>query len=38
MGFERRVTIAFTVEGDSVIILGVFYGGQDYEAVLRSGD
>ena len=36
MGFERRVTIAFTIEGDSVIILGVFYGGQDYEAALRS--
>jgi toxin ParE1/3/4 len=38
LGFERRVTIAFTIEGNSVIILGVFYGGQDYEAALRKGD
>jgi putative addiction module CopG family antidote len=33
---ERRVTIAFTIEGNSVIILGVFYGGQDYETALRK--
>lgn len=38
IGFERRITIAFTVSSDSVVILGVFYGGQDYEAALRSGE
>lgn len=32
IGFEKRVTIAFTVEQDQPIILGVFYGGQDVEA------
>jgi len=30
-GFERRVTIAFLVEPDTVIILRLYYGGQDWE-------
>ena len=30
--------IAFTVEADIVAILGVFYGGRDYEALLQSSD
>jgi toxin ParE1/3/4 len=38
IGFRRRVTIAFTVDGDAVKILGVFYGGQDYESALRDDD
>ena len=33
IGFERRVTIAFVVNDDAVLIEGVFYGGQDFEAV-----
>ncbi len=32
-GFERRVTIAFVVTDDAVLIEGIFYGGQDFEAV-----
>ena len=36
IGFERRVTIAFTVEADAVVVEGVFYGGRDYENVLRG--
>lgn len=36
VGYRRRATIAFTVEYDAVIIQGIFYGGQDYEAVLRG--
>ena len=28
--------IAFTVDADLVSILGVFYGGQDYETVFQS--
>lgn len=36
MGFRRRVTIAFKVNADSVYILGVFYGGQDWEADLSQ--
>jgi hypothetical protein len=27
--------IAFTVDDDQVSIIGVFYGGQDYEAALQ---
>lgn len=33
VGFERRVTIAFVVTGDTVLIEGIFYGGQDFEAL-----
>ena len=29
VGFERRVTIAFVVTADTVLIEGIFYGGQD---------
>ncbi len=32
-GFRRRVSIAFEVTGDVVTILGVFYGGQNIDAV-----
>ena len=34
IGFERRATIAFLVEGDLVLIEGVFHGGQDFESAL----
>ncbi len=34
--FERRVTIAYLVTADAVLIEGVFYGGQDFETALRS--
>lgn len=37
VGYRRRVAIAFTVGEDTVTIIGVFYGGQDYEAAI-SGD
>lgn len=36
IGFKRCVTIAFTIEARTVAILGVFYGGQDFEAVFRD--
>ena len=35
-GFERRVTIAFVVTADAVLIEGIFYGGRDFEAVFRD--
>ncbi len=35
VGFRRRVTIAFTADEQGVAILGIFYGGQNIEAVLR---
>lgn len=34
VGFERRVTVAFTVSEDRVIILRLFYGGQEWGAAL----
>jgi toxin ParE1/3/4 len=37
IGFERRVTVAFTVEDERVVILRLFYGGQDWSAVLSEG-
>ena len=35
-GFERRVTIAFIVTAEAVLIEGIFYGGRDYEAEFRD--
>jgi toxin ParE1/3/4 len=35
VGFRRRITIAFVVGTATVTILGVFYGGQDYETAFR---
>ena len=35
VGFRRRVTIAFSVEEEYVVILGIFYGGQDFEAPFK---
>ncbi|BET98335.1 type II toxin-antitoxin system RelE/ParE family toxin [Xenorhabdus taiwanensis] len=34
--YKKRVVIAFVVESNFVSILGMFYGGQDYEALLHS--
>lgn len=36
IGFRRRVAVAFIVEPEAVRILGVFYGGQDWEKSLRE--
>ncbi len=36
IGFRRRVVIAFAVLDQTVAIIGVFYGGRDYEAVLSD--
>jgi toxin ParE1/3/4 len=35
-GFKRRVTIAFVVTANAVLIEGIFYGGQDFEAAVRK--
>ena len=34
--YRKRVLIAFVVDADLVSILGVFYGGQDYDSILRE--
>lgn len=36
IGFERRITIAFTVTDDTVTILRLFYGGQDWRSALED--
>ena len=35
IGFEHRVTVAFTVEERRVIILRMFYGGQNWTELIR---
>lgn len=34
--YKKRAVIAFEVDDEQVSIIGVFYGGQDYEAVLQD--
>jgi len=34
--YKGRAIIAFAVEAEQISIIGVFYGGQDYEEALRS--
>jgi toxin ParE1/3/4 len=36
IGFERRVTIAFVVTPEAVLIEGIFYGGQDFATRLTE--
>jgi len=36
VGFERRAAIAFRVVRSEVVIVRIFYGGRDYERILRS--
>ena len=37
-GFRRRVSIAFEVGSERVTILGVYYGGQNFEADLERSE
>lgn len=34
--YRKRTVIAFAVEAEQVFILGIFYGGQDFERALQS--
>ena len=34
--YKKRVVIAFNVDAEQVSVIGVFYGGQDYETVFQS--
>lgn len=38
VGFERRITIALSVQTEITLIEGVFYGGQDVASALRADD
>jgi toxin ParE1/3/4 len=35
VGFERRVTVAFSVDESRVTILRLFYGGRDWEGAFQ---
>ena len=35
VGYQRRITVAFTTDPERVTILRLFYGGQDWEPKLR---
>lgn len=35
---KGRAVIAFEVSDESISIIGVYYGGQDYAAILRTDD
>ncbi|TWB59432.1 type II toxin-antitoxin system RelE/ParE family toxin [Nitrospirillum viridazoti] len=34
--YRKRTVVAFDIDGDVVSIIGIFYGGQNYEAILRD--
>lgn len=34
--YKKQTVIAFSVQHEQIAILGIFYGGQDYEAVLHN--
>lgn len=36
VGFERRISIAFLVMDETIVIEGIFYGGQDWAAALKT--
>ncbi|MDD7541654.1 MAG: type II toxin-antitoxin system RelE/ParE family toxin [Mobiluncus porci] len=36
LGFRRSAAIAFLLEEDAVVIMGVFYGGQDFESKIMT--
>jgi toxin ParE1/3/4 len=36
IGFERRATIAFVVTDSAILVEGIFYAGQDFEAIFRG--
>jgi toxin ParE1/3/4 len=35
-GFRGRVVIAFATIDDTVVVLGIYYGGRDYETLLTE--
>jgi toxin ParE1/3/4 len=35
-GFRRRVSITFEITDEVVTILGIFYGGQNFQAALKE--
>ncbi len=33
--YKKRAVIAFSVDNERISIIGIFYGGQDYETILQ---
>jgi plasmid stabilization system protein ParE len=38
IGYKKRVVIAFAILDDTVAVLGIFYGGRDYETILTEAE
>lgn len=38
VGFRRRASIAFVVETKSVVFIGIYYGGRDFESDLKDDE
>ena len=36
--YRKRTVIAFAVSENTVLVLGIFYGGQDFETILQDDD
>ena len=36
--YGKRVVVAFAIDNKQVQIIGIFYGGQNYEAILQDED
>ncbi|HKR18031.1 type II toxin-antitoxin system RelE/ParE family toxin [Rhizorhapis sp.] len=36
LAWRRRVTIAFVVEEVNLVVIGIFYGGRDFETLLKE--
>ena len=36
--YKKRTIIAFSILDDKLAIIGIFYGGRDYETILRDTD
>ena len=36
--YRKRAVIAFEVQAERVAIIGIFYGGQNYAAILQDDD
>jgi plasmid stabilization system protein ParE len=34
--YKKRTVIAFDVKSEAISIIGIFYGGQDYETILQD--
>ena len=34
--YKKRIVIAFAIDAELISVIGIFYGGQDYETALQS--